>query len=592
MNLRTFTGSALALAITPALAQPVASDETITVTATRTPLALEDALAPVIVITGDELRRTATIDVAEALRLRAGIEIGRNGGPGQAASLFIRGTNSNHALVLVDGVRVNPGTLGAAALHNIRPHDIERIEVVKGPRSSLYGTEAIGGVVNIITRRATAPLHADAHVGGGSHATREAGVGAGGRRDRWSGGVRVDHLTTDGFPPQRVAAIERGHDNTTVSAHGGYDDADRSLVVSHRDARGTTEYLDFFLDPVSQEFVNSVSVVTGSRAIGPARTTLRLARATDEIHQRESADHAITRRSSADLQIDRVAGVHQWTGGLFWAGEETRAEVFGAGFDERPITRAAFAQYQLHGRHWQALLAARESDHDAFGRQATWNAEVGRTVGEAWRLTASAGTGFRAPNSTERFGFGGDPDLSPERSRSVELGVRGALDERSRVEWHVYENRISDLVTYDLGAGSLANIDSARIRGTELVWSRSGERWGFRQGFVLQQPVNLTTDEPLPRRARRSAQTSISFAMTDAVALGVDALLTGPRKDSGFSDDMIAGYALVNLTAQWAFAPRWSLDARVENVLDADYETALGFAQAGRSVFMRLRWSM
>src|SRR5690606_14009104 len=152
-------------------------DDTVLVTATRTPLAIEDVLAPVIVIDGAEIRRTATFDLAETLRLYAGIELGRSGGPGQNTSMFVRGTNSNHVQVMVDGVRMNPGTLGGAAIQHLNPEDIERIEVVKGPRSSLYGTEAIGGVVNVITRRAQAPLALDATVGGGAFGTVTAGAG-------------------------------------------------------------------------------------------------------------------------------------------------------------------------------------------------------------------------------------------------------------------------------------------------------------------------------------------------------------------------------------------------------------------------------
>ena len=147
----------------------------IVVTATRMPIARDRALAPMIVIGRDEIERSLALDLAELLRFHAGLEVARNGGPGQPASLFIRGADSNHTLVLVDGVKINPGTLGGAALQNISADLVERIEIVKGPRSSLYGSEAIGGVVNVITREAGG-RQLTASAGGGRYGTREAAV--------------------------------------------------------------------------------------------------------------------------------------------------------------------------------------------------------------------------------------------------------------------------------------------------------------------------------------------------------------------------------------------------------------------------------
>lgn len=573
------------------VATPVVAEETVVVTATRTSLTIDDALAPVIVISGDELRRTATIDIADALRLYAGIEIGRNGGPGQATSVFIRGTNSNHTQVLVDGVRINPGTLGGAALQNIRPQDIARIEVVKGPRSSLYGTEAIGGVVNIITRRAEQPFQADAEVAAGRFGTRAVGGGLAGRQGVWYAGVRGDHLTTGGFPPQAGTAIDRGHDNTTLGAHAGWEDAGYRLELRHRDARGNTEYLDFFGAPVDQDFTNAVSALEYAVPLGDAvRSTLRFARAVDEIHQQQSPDYAETRRTSIDWQLDWTpAAAHAFNLGLHRARENTRAEVFGGAFDERPETRAVFGQYQRHGARTQQLVAARHSDHDAFGGHWIWNAEQAWRFGDDWRLVAGAGTAFRAPDSTQRFGFGGDPGLRPERSRNFELGLRGRLSEHRRVEWQVFENRIDDLITFDLATFTLANIDRARIQGTELAFTHARDRWYWRQSLVLQRPRDLATGDPLPRRARRSLQTALRYDAGRAV-FGLDLLATGPRKDSGFSDDYIGGYVLVNLSAQWEVTRNWTIDARLENAFDKRYETALGFPMSGRALFVRAQW--
>lgn len=591
MNRNTCIALAALAVAAPLNAQPLDTEDTLVVTATRTPLALDDVLAPVIVVTGEEIRRTATFDLGETLRLYAGIEIGRSGGPGQNTSLFIRGTNSNHVQVMVDGVRINPGTLGGAAIQHLNPEDIERIEVVKGPRSSLYGTEAIGGVVNVITRRAQAPLELDAVVGGGSFGTRSAGAGVRFRDSAWSGGVRADRADSGGYPPQTGSTVDRGYENLTLRAHGGYETGSLALVASHWQADGNVEYLDFFQAPVDQDFRNTASSLRARFPLAGTDTTVQVARASDEIDQSQSPDFAHTRRLSFEWQTDvALVAAHDLTAGAAYVEEDTEAEVFGAGFDEGPSHRALFAQYRWSPTGRQLLLAARHTDHDSFGTRATWNIEYGHELSTDWRVIAAAGTAFRAPDSTERFGFGGDPGLRPERARNVELGVRGKLGEDRRVEFQLYRNTIGDLIQFDPTTFTLANLERARITGAELAYVQDFGEWRWRQSFVFMDPENLTTGEPLPRRARRSTQTTVTWRATGSLELGADLLAADRRKDSGFSPDFIDGYALFNLSAVWTPAPAWSVEARLENALDAGYETALGFPAPGRSGFVRVRW--
>ena len=594
MSLRHLAAIAAACSILlslPAVAD-VDLDETVTVTATRTPLALADALAPVIIITGDELRRTATFDLAEALRFRAGIEIGRNGGPGQAASLFLRGTNSNHTQVLIDGVRINPGTLGGAAIHHIRPADVERIEIVKGPRSTLYGTEAIGGVINIITRRAQSPLALEAEAGAGAYGTRSGGAGVRARRGDWAAGLRADVLATDGFPPRADGALDRGYDNRTLHARIGRDAGPLRAEVRHWQAVGNVEYVDFFGAPLDQDFANRLTAAEFEWRTDARRTLLRASRAEDEIRQRQSPDHVRTDRSTLDWQTDwRLADAHEFTAGATLSRERTVALLFGSGFDEQPATRAALLQWRFDDARTRALAAVRYSDHDAFGDTVNFNIQAGRALDARCDLIVAAGSAYRAPDSTQRYGVAGNPDLRPERSRNVELGLRGKFGEYGRLAWQLYENRIDDLVTFDGQTFALANIDRARIRGSELSYTHDAGRWYWRQALIVQQPRDRATGDPLPRRARRSVQGALGWRPNDAWQVGADLLATSPRKDSGFSADYIPGYVLVNLSAEWRPAPAWTVAARLENALDADYETALGFAQAGRSLFVRLQWA-
>lgn len=559
------------------------------VTATRTAQSVDEVLAPMVVITREEIERLQAVDVADVLRFHAGFDIGRNGGPGQPASLFIRGTDSNHVLVLIDGVRMNPGTIGGAALQNIDPALVERIEVVKGPRSSLYGSDAVGGVVNIITRRAAQGTQANAAVGGGSFLTRRfsAGVrhGVGGTRI----GVDAALDKTDGFPPRTTSDIKVGHDNLSVNAHLGHRFSLLDAELSHFEASGNTEYLDFFLVPVDQDFKNSVTALRLEASPTSIWTTrLRLSQARDEIDQNQSPDYAHTDRLTADWQNDVSIGDAQLLSfGVEGTREKTAAESFGTVFDEERDIAAVYVQDVIEQGAHRAVLAARYSDYDGFGDRLTWDAEYGYWLTGATRLSAGAGTAFRAPDSTDRFGFGGNPDLRPEESRNIELGLRHRFSPNQRAGLQVFHNDIDELIEF-AGAG-MVNIASARIRGIEASYDFDAGPWRFGLTATMQDPQSRDTGNQLARRAKRSATASLVYTAA-RWQLGADVLAASERRDSDFSTAMLPGYGVTSVTAAVSLAPDWTLRARVENAFDKDYTLADGYNTAERSYLLQLAW--
>ena len=252
--------SATALAPLALPADPALPEEQIVVTATRVPVPLQEVLVPVLVIDRDAIERSGAADPGDILRFHAGLELGRNGGPGQTTAVFMRGADSNHTLVLVDGVRINPGTIGLAALQSIDTANIERIEVVKGPRSALYGTDAIGGVINVITRRGTDSGWA-AEVGYGDYDTTSASLSGGFTSGKTEFDFGAAWTDSQGFPTRTTDDVDRGFHNlnTTAQLRTGVGAADVSL--SYWRADGTTEYSDFFLAPVDQDFANSTTTI-------------------------------------------------------------------------------------------------------------------------------------------------------------------------------------------------------------------------------------------------------------------------------------------------------------------------------------------
>jgi len=569
----------------------------VVVTATRVPTPIEEVLAPVIVIDRDAIERSAAGDVTELLRFHAGLDVSRNGGPGQTTAVFIRGAESNHTLVLVDGVRINPGTIGLAALQNIPPSMVERIEIVKGPRSALYGTDAIGGVINVITRRGARDGWA-AEVGYGDYDTRQASLNGGLATERLEFDLGVSWLDSAGFPTRTLDDTDRGYDNLSASAQLRADLGAAEIALRHWRAEGTSEYSDFFLTPVDQDFENSTSALSVAWPVGQAaRAEVGASRLEDRTRQNQSADYLRTVRDSAGAQLDwQVAPAHALGAGAMFAREQASSESYGDRMRADTDIVTLFAQDRIEAGRHRALLALGYTDHETAGDAVTWNVEYGYQLVNATQVYGLAGTGFRAPDATDRYGFGGNPALEPERSLSLEAGVRHRVNQRHALSLAAFRNDIDDLIefvtiSYDPFEGVNRNVEEARIEGIEATYEYDAAPWHARVEAIHQDPRNLTTDEVLLRRARDSLTVSVQRAF-GRFDFGLDVLAAGERKDFGWPKPVtLDGYVLANLTARWQLTPAVSLVGRIENLLDEQYELAHTFNTPDRGVYVALRYA-
>lgn len=561
--------------------------ETIIVTATRTEAPLSDAIVPVTVITREDIELSMATDLAELLRLQTGIDIGRNGGPGQATSIFLRGTESNHTLVMVDGVRINPGTLGGAAVQHIAPQLIERVEIVKGARSALFGTDAIGGVINVITRRADSAF-LETGLGAGSFDTRSGFVSGGNHGENGEFGVTVNWQDTAGYAPRTDSDIERGYDNLSLNLYGARRFASSEVVLRHWQTEGTVEYLDFFLNPVDQDFENSTTAAELSTRVGDNGNSKLIASfMTDDISQNQSSDFVKSERVSLDWQYSHALSNHLLTGGVYYVDENASSLSFGSGFDEDTEVKAVFLQDQWsHERH-KVFGALRVTDHETFGNHTTWNAEYAFELSDAWTLNAGIGHAFRAPDATDRYGFGGDPDLDPELSDEVQFSLRYAPGTGHFVNIEVYANDIDDLIEFDLQTFTLRNIARAEIRGAQVAYEYRGESFAIHAEVTRQQAEDASTGSRLLRRADESA--SVSYTQDiGGHRIGLSIVAAGDRED--FGGVRLDGYVVANLTGQISLSDSWAVHARVENLFDTEYETAANYRMQELSGFVELKY--
>lgn len=568
------------------------------IVADRVDLGVDQAVAPVVVIDRPAIERSQALDVAALLRFVAGVDVARNGGPGQPTSVFIRGANSDQTLVLLDGVPINPGTLGGAALQNIAISDVERIEIIKGPRSSLYGSGAIGGIINIVTRRPEHRAHADVRIGTGHYNTREAAATLSGAGEHLEGAISASRGSTDGFPPRVESNLDRGHDNTTLNLYGKWHSDGLSAGLRHWQSTGETEYLDFDLSPLAEDYKQALSAATFAATPSDEwHTKLVLSHFHGEIDQQRSPDFQRTRRDAVDWQHNfALADNNRLIAGVHVEHEQTAAVSFGQSFDESHRARALYVQDDaLFGRH-RLVVAARDTDDDRFGNHLTGNVDYGYQISDDTRVTAGYGTAFHAPTSVERFGYGGNPGLDPETARSVEIGLRHEFDWNQELTVDLYRNDIDNLIVFVDPDGFLgprpgrnANLARSRIRGLEIGYDVSGLHWHWHAAANITDPRDRTTDDYLARRARQSFTTRFSYSIGPHV-VGLQLLASGPRKDSPYTNVTDAGYVLVNLNSRFQLTPRWALFAKIENLFDTRYQTVAGYRTPGRGFYLTLEY--
>ncbi|HEY3644828.1 MAG TPA: TonB-dependent receptor [Gammaproteobacteria bacterium] len=615
MKLSPRLGGALALlafASTPALADDTVQLGTITTTATRTPLIADQEVAPVIMIGPEQLQLAQGQDLAAVLRDYAGLDTAATGGPGQPASLFLRGTNSNHTLVMIDGVKINPDNGFGSALQNIRLADVERIEIVKGPRASLYGSDAIGGVINIITRKAAEGLGYGAHLGAGRYGSYDAGgdFSYGDGPDSFR--VSADDYHSDGFPAVTGWPLDSGSKDRTVTASGRTHLGGVDLSLDHWQSKGYTQFVgtdaSFNSVPADEDFQDATtSLGLSAHPLQGWRSDLTVSHMLDETDQRQQdpfgsqADFVHTQRNAADWQNDlAVSDAQLLTVGLYTEAEATGYYSFGAGQPEQHHVNALYAEDDLDFDEQRLVLAGRDTHDQTFGEHFTWNADYGYDVSNSTRLTAGAGTAFRAPSADELHdAFSGNDALQPETSQNLELGLRQKFGTGQSLSLSVFRDKLDDLIVFDptpvlpnYRFGRNQNVGSARVEGIEAEYLLTLDSWSWRSDAILQNPEDLDKHTYLLRRARQSLTSNLDWH-DDATTAGINLLLTGPRSDIGFSSGAAVtdgGYALVGVSLRRELGAGFAGLIRVDNLLDARYQTANGYNTAGRSLFLQLEY--
>lgn len=599
------------LALTPAYANESILSEDVVVTASRIALPRDSVLADVTVIGREDIERAGQSTLVELLQRQPGVEISSNGGAGKSSSVFLRGTNAGHVVVLVDGLRVNSATLGTFSFESMPLGQIERIEILRGPAASLYGADAIGGVIQIFTRRGAGAPRFHVAAGYGRYNTRQGEAGVAGSEGGLRYAIHLSGLATDGFSAKKVnTGPDRDHDpyrNLAASANLGYEYAPgHELEMQFFASEGESDY--DCNKPVCNidQTLKSHAITSRNQFTARWLSTLRFGVGVDD-----ATDNTSTSRSVFRTEQRQYLWQNDFTlplGTLTLAYDRLEQEVDGTtayAVKSRDNNGWLVGFWAESGAH-ALQLNLRHDDNSQFGNHTTGNIGYGYRLADHWRLSAGYGTAFKAPTFNQLyFPSFGDPELNPEKSRNREAALR-YQDAMLQGSVTLFRNDIRDLIEFSgpvtagctWGGFCPVNVGEARITGAtvEAGWQIDAS-WKLGGNLTVQSPRNEDTDKLLSRRGRRHGTLHLDYAQGPFRA-GLEVVGNSERYNNAANTKRMGGYALVNLTASHALHRDWRLEARADNVLDKDYVLAYTgnspasapYGTPGASLFLGLRW--
>jgi vitamin B12 transporter len=565
----------------------------IIISATRSPTSASEIASSVTVITEEEIERKHPVDVVELLRDAPGMNVAAYGGPGQTASVFMRGTNSSHVLVLIDGVPVNDpsGPSNAFDFSNLNVDNIERIEILRGPQSTLYGSNAIGGVINVYTKQGKGRRTVNSYAEYGRYNTARLGTGGSGEIGATSYSLFASGMHTDGFSAfdKKFGGKERdGSDSQTFSANIAREISDNfTAKINGRYNRVDSE-LDMIGadDPVPHNDVRQFNGrVSGELKLLDGKWTQELGVGTLR-----------TRRFASEFTYDDYQGAHDmidWVhrfkilpNNTLLLGTEAWEESFQA--DDLPNfnvnNKAVFAEDQFSYGPFFTSGGVRLDQHETFGRAFTWKVAPGyRIAFTGTTLKGTYGTGFKAPSLFQLYDpTSGNTDLKPEKSRGYDVGFeQSVLGDKVTFGATWFHNVITDLFSFEPAFPFTSiNLGKARTEGVEsfVTW-RPVPEWTLGATHTYTLADDTMNDLQLLRRPKHRANVNALYQYSLDGDIGVNVRYVGVRRDYGldFNRTDLDGFVTLDLTTNYRVSRMATLYGRVDNLLNRRYEEVFGF---------------
>jgi vitamin B12 transporter len=610
MSLPPFASSTLVL-LAAAWAAPFASaqaDDTnsVVVTAARAPQRLADTLAHTTVLTRADIERSLAIDLPSLLATEAGVQFAANGGPGTATALFVRGAPTRQVLVLIDGVpQSRQDATGQVGIEHLMLDQVERVEVVRGNVSALYGGGAVGGVIQVFTRRGGRPqagallevgsrglLHGSAQASNTFGSTRLS-LGVSGQRSAGYSALDVAQVPVanpdrDGY---RNASATFNLSQTVADGH--------TLALGWVYSEGRLDYDSAFATPADQQSSRTVKnqwrLASDDRLAERWTSRLVLSNQRDDASYRESGDFGFSGQYQTDVASlnwvneIKVSERTSLSAGIDLQRQRIQADDgFGGLYDPSRNVVAVFGGIQTRLGEHELALNLRYDDVEGLDPRTTGSLGWGWRLAPPWTLVARLANAFSAPPLGYLYApYFGNPALRAETSTSGEVGLQWST-EQQRLRATLFQTQVDDEIEYDPATLSFGNIARTRNRGLEASYIARWSATDLRASLTLQRPIDENTGQQRLRRSQTMASVSATHELDQGWRLGLTARYASQRPDVGGIE--LPAYTVVDLTAQWNFSPAGQGFARLENVGNVAYETAKGYQQPPRGLFVGLRW--
>ncbi len=587
-----------------------AEQEAVIVTATRTAQTADESLASVSVITREDIEQSQATNVTELLRLQAGIDIARSGGPGQQTSLFLRGTNSNQSLVLIDGMRVSSATTGGFAWQNLSLTDVERIEIVRGPHAAQYGSDAIGGVIQIFTRQ-NKRGHLRGQVGSYNSWLVDAGLGGG---EKFTYSLNFSTQDTEGFSATNPKNSydynpdNDGYKNSSLSGNINISITDlTSLQLSGWHSNSETEYDSSGGIGEDDNTNSSVTAKLINQTTARWSQSLNFGLSQDDSKSTYESFSGIqhgritTERWLVDWQNDIVLSpTDSITLGISSQNDDAINSDENSGhvnFDENITNNALYAIFRNRFGKNELNLSGRIDDHSSFGNHTTGQIAWGLDTTSKLRLLASYGTAFRAPTINELYyPVYGNPDLIPETSQTLEFGARYKISKKQNFSASAYHTSITDLIQSDPFTWQYTNIGKAHIDGLELEYDYQFDLWSLQANLTWMKAIDESDNSDLLRRPGLKLGLQATRYFQNKGNFSLEWVYASEREDMNFSTFpaeriTLDPYNLFNLSTRISLSRQWWLEGRLDNLTDEDYELVYGYNTAGRSIYIGVNFT-
>lgn len=594
---------AVVAATAPAWAQNSPALGEVVVTATRTTQPLTDVLADVSLIDRDMLERSGAASLSDVLARLPGVEFTRNGGPAATTSLYLRGSETRHTLLLVDGVRVDSQSTGGAAWQALPLAMVERIEVLRGPAAAIYGSDAMGGVVQIFTRKGEGAPQPSIAVGMGSHGTRSLNASISGAQGGWDYALGLGRVTSTGFNAQPAANPDKdGYRTTTGSARLGLQlNRDHRLEATWLGSDTNAGYDAFAStkDDRALQKMGAVGLTWQAKWSDTWRSRVAVTQGTDRYETTPSPYLTDTTVTTYLWHNEWQLGIHQLTAALERREDQLNNASTTPAHTQRSQNALALGYGAKLGAHTVQVNVRHDKDSE-FGNRTTGNVGYAFALTPQWRATASAGTAFRAPTLFQRYSKYGVPSLQPEEGINRELGLKYA-NQADAFSVVAYQNRVTNLINYVSGPGTCANgvgtyagcygnTGRASYTGVTVAGATRLGAVGVSASLDLQNPKDDVTGKRLARRAKRALKLGADTQVA-GWNLGGDVLLSGDRYNLAGNAQRLPGYGVLNLTATKPLQAGLDLVLRMDNVANKDYQTITGYATGGRMAYVGLKWT-